>query len=294
MAEQAVSRAQAAVVCMVPPEGLTPTGAALSADDTLRLGGVGRRVRVGDQVRRRRLRDQADRGDRQRPYDGPWFAVETAWPPVSGITSGHPSRVRGSRAPPLWASLAVAPPAQPGLPGRRRRGGRAARLRARGLARMAGAPVRRRLTGTVVAGGPGGRSPSWPRRDGRDGDGVRPLGERVANPDRRRRTSTPASVVSMLLIAAAFFVVALALARGLRAAGRVVGRWVGRLLPARVATVVGGLVVAMVVYLAITGVAHGPVAPEPGRDVHGGQQGVLDRRPGADEPRSSRAVRGRR
>jgi uncharacterized membrane protein len=64
-----------------------------------------------------------------------------------------------------------------------------------------------------------------------------------------------ASVVSMLLVAAAFFVVALALARSLRAAGRVVGRWVSRLLPARVATVVGGLVVATVVYLAITGVA---------------------------------------
>ena len=62
-------------------------------------------------------------------------------------------------------------------------------------------------------------------------------------------------VVVMILVAAAFLVVLLEMARGLKAAGRVLGRLVGRFLPARVATVTGGLVVAMVAYVLVTGVA---------------------------------------
>jgi uncharacterized membrane protein len=63
------------------------------------------------------------------------------------------------------------------------------------------------------------------------------------------------SLLRMLLVGATVFVVGLVVARGLKAAGRVVGRFVGRFLPARAATVVGGLVVALVVYLLVTGVA---------------------------------------
>jgi uncharacterized membrane protein len=62
-------------------------------------------------------------------------------------------------------------------------------------------------------------------------------------------------VLLMLLVGAGLFVALLALARGLKAAGRMVGAFVGRFLPARVATVVGGLVVAMVGYVLVTGVA---------------------------------------
>ena len=53
-------------------------------------------------------------------------------------------------------------------------------------------------------------------------------------------------VVSMLLIAGLVFVVVVALARGLRAAGRLAGRWIARLLPRRVSMVVGAVVVAVV------------------------------------------------
>jgi uncharacterized membrane protein len=63
------------------------------------------------------------------------------------------------------------------------------------------------------------------------------------------------SLLRMLLVGATVFVVGLVVARGLKATGRVVGRFVGRFLPARAATVVGGLVVALVVYLLVTGVA---------------------------------------
>ncbi len=62
-------------------------------------------------------------------------------------------------------------------------------------------------------------------------------------------------MVATFLIAAVLVVVVLAVARGLRAAGRVVGRALGRFLPARTALVVGGLVVAVVAYLLVTGVA---------------------------------------
>ena len=62
-------------------------------------------------------------------------------------------------------------------------------------------------------------------------------------------------VLLMLLVGAGLFVALLALARGFKAAGRMVGAFVGRFLPARVATVVGGLVVAMVGYVLVTGVA---------------------------------------
>ena len=63
------------------------------------------------------------------------------------------------------------------------------------------------------------------------------------------------SPLLMLVVGAILFVVMLAVARGLKAAGRVVGRFVGRFLPARAATVVGGLVVALVAYVLVTGVA---------------------------------------
>ena len=63
------------------------------------------------------------------------------------------------------------------------------------------------------------------------------------------------SALLMLLVAAVLFVVMLAVARGLKAVGRVVGRLIGRFLPARVATVAGGLVVATVAYVLVTGIA---------------------------------------
>jgi uncharacterized membrane protein len=63
------------------------------------------------------------------------------------------------------------------------------------------------------------------------------------------------SLLEMLVIAVAFFVVALMAARAVKAAGRLVGRLVGRFLPGRVATVIGGLVIAMVAYVLVTGVA---------------------------------------
>ena len=63
------------------------------------------------------------------------------------------------------------------------------------------------------------------------------------------------SPLLMLLIGATLFVVGLVVARGLKAVGRLLGRFVGRFLPARAATVIGGLVVAMVAYLLVTGVA---------------------------------------
>jgi uncharacterized membrane protein len=59
-------------------------------------------------------------------------------------------------------------------------------------------------------------------------------------------------VVSMLLLATVLFVVVVLVARGLRAASRLVGRRVGRLLPARVATVTGAVVVALVAYALVT------------------------------------------
>ena len=62
-------------------------------------------------------------------------------------------------------------------------------------------------------------------------------------------------VIATFLIAGVLVVVVLAVARGLRAAGRVVGRRLGRFLPARTAAVVGGVVVALVAYLLVTGVA---------------------------------------
>ena len=62
-------------------------------------------------------------------------------------------------------------------------------------------------------------------------------------------------VLLMLLMGAGLFAALLVLARGLKAAGRMAGAFVGRFLPARVATVVGGLLVAMVVYVLVTGVA---------------------------------------
>ncbi len=63
------------------------------------------------------------------------------------------------------------------------------------------------------------------------------------------------SLLRMLLVGLVVFVVLLAVARGLKAAGRLLGRFVGRFLPPRVATVTGGLVVALVAYVLITGVA---------------------------------------
>ncbi len=62
-------------------------------------------------------------------------------------------------------------------------------------------------------------------------------------------------VLTTLLIVAVLVVLLLGLARGLKALGRVVGRLIGRVLPARVATVVGGLVVALVAYELAFGVA---------------------------------------
>lgn len=63
------------------------------------------------------------------------------------------------------------------------------------------------------------------------------------------------SVLAMLLVASLLFVVLLAVARALKAGGRAVGRLVGKVLPARIATVVGGLVVALTAYVLVTGVA---------------------------------------
>ncbi len=61
-------------------------------------------------------------------------------------------------------------------------------------------------------------------------------------------------VLTTLLIALALVAVMLAVSRLLKAAGRRVARLVERLLPARVATVIGGLVVAAVAYLLVAGV----------------------------------------
>ena len=63
------------------------------------------------------------------------------------------------------------------------------------------------------------------------------------------------SLLEMVLIGAAVFLVLLAVARGLKAVGRLVGSFVGRFLPAKVATVAGGLVVATVAYALVMGVA---------------------------------------
>lgn len=63
------------------------------------------------------------------------------------------------------------------------------------------------------------------------------------------------SLLRMLLGGLVVFVGLLAVARGLKAAGRLLGRFVGRFLPPRVATVTGGLVVALVAYVLVTGVA---------------------------------------
>jgi uncharacterized membrane protein len=63
------------------------------------------------------------------------------------------------------------------------------------------------------------------------------------------------SLLQMLLLAIVLFVVLLAVSRGLKAAGRGVGGLAGRFFPARVATVVGALVVGLVSYTLVTGVA---------------------------------------
>lgn len=55
-------------------------------------------------------------------------------------------------------------------------------------------------------------------------------------------------------VAALLFVVILALARVLKGAGHVIGGKISRFLPARVATVVGGLIVAIGAYALVTGV----------------------------------------
>ena len=65
----------------------------------------------------------------------------------------------------------------------------------------------------------------------------------------------PGAVVATYALGAVVFVVLLVVARGVKAAGRVLGRLAGRVLPARVATVAGGLVVAIVLYSLTTGVA---------------------------------------
>ena len=62
------------------------------------------------------------------------------------------------------------------------------------------------------------------------------------------------SLVRMVLVAVVALVVMLAVARGLKASGAL-GRFIGRFLPARVASVTGGLVVALVAYVLVTGAA---------------------------------------
>ena len=66
-------------------------------------------------------------------------------------------------------------------------------------------------------------------------------------------------VVEMLLIAALVFVAVVALARGLRVTSRLAGRWIGHVLPARVAMVAGGVVVALVAYLVVSAVVSNRV-----------------------------------
>jgi uncharacterized membrane protein len=64
-------------------------------------------------------------------------------------------------------------------------------------------------------------------------------------------------VLASVAITAIIVVVLLLVARALKALGRVIGRGIGKLLPARVATVVGGLLVAFVVYELAVGVGGG-------------------------------------
>lgn len=64
-----------------------------------------------------------------------------------------------------------------------------------------------------------------------------------------------ASVLATYALGAVLFLLFLALARGVKAAGRGVGRQIGRVVPGRVATVAGGVVVAVVLYSLTTGVA---------------------------------------
>lgn len=61
-------------------------------------------------------------------------------------------------------------------------------------------------------------------------------------------------LLASVAIAVAIVAVLLLVARALKALGRVIGRGIGRLLPARVATVVGGLLVALVAYELAVGV----------------------------------------
>jgi uncharacterized membrane protein len=63
------------------------------------------------------------------------------------------------------------------------------------------------------------------------------------------------SLLTMLVVTSLIFIVLLGTCRGLKVAGRAVGNATGRFLPARVATVVGGLVVGLVSYALVTGVA---------------------------------------
>jgi len=67
------------------------------------------------------------------------------------------------------------------------------------------------------------------------------------------RTSVPA-VLAAYGLGVVVFVVLLLFSRVVKAAGRGLGRLLGRLLPARVATVAGGLVVGLVLYSLTTGV----------------------------------------
>ncbi len=64
-------------------------------------------------------------------------------------------------------------------------------------------------------------------------------------------------VLTGLVLVALLTVVLLGIARAIKALGRLLGRLVGRVLPAKVATVVGGLVVAFVVYEVVLGFAGG-------------------------------------
>jgi uncharacterized membrane protein len=63
------------------------------------------------------------------------------------------------------------------------------------------------------------------------------------------------SLIVLAVLALVLFVVLLLVSRAVKAAGRAVGRVTSRFLPARVATVVGGIVVAVLLYYVTTGVA---------------------------------------
>ena len=125
-----------------------------------------------------------------------------------------------------------------------------------------------------------------PRRDRGDADGRTSAGRTSCATLVGIDRTGVGSLLRMSLIGAASSSSGWRWREGSRQPGRVLGRFVGRFLPARVATVVGGLVVAMVAYVLVTGwPPTGCSAPR--CDVHDDQRRVLHRRPRARRTASS-------